>query len=102
MAGQPVTANRGRHRDDALAFGAAESSGNPARLLILVVFWLTLLFASFGLFAPHNLTAGLALGLCALAVTGGLEMILELEQPFAGLVQILPMPMREALAMIAK
>jgi hypothetical protein len=70
--------------------------GTPAAFLILVVFWLTLLFASFALFAPHNLTARLALVFCAFAVSGGVEMILELEQPFAGMVQISPVPMHAA------
>jgi len=72
--------------------------GTPVPFLVLVVFWLTLLFASFGLFAPRNLTAGISLVLCALAVSGGVEMILELEQPFTGLVQISPLPMQQALA----
>jgi uncharacterized membrane protein len=39
--------------------------------LLVVVFWLSLLFLSFGLFAPRNATAILALFLCALAVAGG-------------------------------
>jgi hypothetical protein len=70
--------------------------GTPTPFLILVVFWLTLLFASFALFAPHNLTARLTLVLCAFAVSGAVEMILELEQPFAGIVEISPVPMHAA------
>ena len=62
----------------------------------LVVFWLTLLFASFGLFAPHNSISALALILCALAVSGAVEIILELEQPFNGLLRISPAPMCQA------
>jgi hypothetical protein len=42
--------------------------GIAVPLLAVVVFWLTLLFLSFGLFAPRNATAILALFLCALAV----------------------------------
>jgi hypothetical protein len=42
--------------------------GITVALLVVVVFWLTLLFLSFGLFAPRNATAILALFLCALAV----------------------------------
>jgi hypothetical protein len=57
------------------------------------VFWLSLLFASFGLFAPRNLMSVLTLVLCAIAVSGGVEMILELEQPFAGVLHISPLPM---------
>lgn len=68
----------------------------PKAFLGLVVFWLTLLFASFGLFAPRNWTAAIALMLCALAVSGAVEMIIELEQPFGGLIQISPQSMRYA------
>jgi hypothetical protein len=34
--------------------------------------------------------------LCALAVSGAVEMILELEQPFGGVLRISAVPMREA------
>ena len=61
----------------------------------LVVFWLSLLFASFGLFAPRNLISGLTLVLCAIAVAGAVEMILELEQPFGGVLHISPLPMHQ-------
>ena len=70
--------------------------GTPKAFLGLVVFWLTLLFASFGLFAPRNLTSAAALVLCALAVSGAVEMIIELEQPLGGLIHISPQPMRYA------
>jgi hypothetical protein len=73
-----------------------EGQGIPKPFLWLVTFWLTLLFASFGLFAPRNSTSAVALVLCALAVSGAVEMILELEQPFDRLVRISPVPMRNA------
>jgi hypothetical protein len=66
-------------------------------LLVLVVFWLSLLFLSFGLFAPRNATAILALFLCALAVAGAIEMIQELNVPFRGIIQISGKPMKDAL-----
>src|SRR5262245_13758395 len=70
--------------------------GTPKAFLALLVFWLTLLFASFGLFAPRNLISGATLTLCALAVAGAIGMILELEKGFGGLVHISPQPMRQA------
>ena len=42
----------------------------PKAFVALLVFWLVFLFASFGLFAPHNLTSAAVLTLCALAVAG--------------------------------
>ena len=59
----------------------------PTPFLILLVFWLTLLFASFGLFAPRNATTIVVLLFCALAISGGIYMILELGNPTRGLVR---------------
>ena len=70
--------------------------GTPKAFVALLVFWLTLLFASFGLFAPRNLTSAVTLTLCAVAVAGAIGMILELERGFGGLVHISPQPMRQA------
>lgn len=70
--------------------------GTPKAFVALLVFWLALLFASFGLFAPRNLTSAVTLTLCALAVAGAVAMFLELEQGFGKLVRISPDPMRHA------
>jgi hypothetical protein len=70
--------------------------GTPKAFVALLVFWLTLLFASFGLFAPRNLISAITLTLCAVAVAGAIGMILELEQGFGGLVHLSPQPMRQA------
>ena len=58
--------------------------GTPKAFVALLVFWLTLLFASFGRFAPRNLTSAVTLTLCAVAVAGAIGMILELERGFGG------------------
>jgi hypothetical protein len=71
--------------------------GTPKTFVALLVFWLTLLFASFGLFAPPNSTSAVILTLCAVAVAGAVGMFLELEQGFGGLIHISPKPMRQAL-----
>jgi hypothetical protein len=70
--------------------------GTPKIFVALVVFWLALLFASFGLFAPRNFISALVLVLCAVAVSGAVEMVLELEQPFGGVLRVSALPMREA------
>jgi uncharacterized membrane protein YqgA involved in biofilm formation len=70
--------------------------GTPKAFVALLVFWLTLLFASFGLFAPRNFISAATLTLCAVAVAGAVGMILELEKGFGGLVHISPEPMRHA------
>jgi len=70
--------------------------GTPKAFIALLAFWLTSLFASFGVFAPRNVTSVLFLTLCAIAVSGAIGMILELEKGFGALVHISPQPMREA------
>ena len=70
--------------------------GTPKAFVVLLVCWLVLLFASFGLFAPRNSTSAVILILCALAVAGAVGMFLELEQGFGGVVRISPEPMRHA------
>src|SRR5215469_4377426 len=47
-------------------------------LLAVLVFWLAIVFASFGLFAPPNATVIATLFLCALSVSGAIFLILEM------------------------
>jgi hypothetical protein len=76
------------------------SGSIPVPFLLLLVFWLAIVFGCFGLFAPPNATAIVTLLLCSIAISGGITMILELDQPFSGLVQISPAPMDKALRLI--
>jgi hypothetical protein len=66
--------------------------------LVLLTFWVTVIFISFGLFAPPNGTVIATLFVCALSVSGAIFLILELDQPFAGVIQISSAPLRNALA----
>jgi hypothetical protein len=66
-------------------------------LLIAVIAWLAIIFGSVGVFAPSNSTVVVALLLAALSVSGAILLILELDQPFAGLIQISSEPMRNIL-----
>jgi hypothetical protein len=63
---------------------------------------LTLLFLSFGLFAPRNATAITAFFLCAVAAAGAIEMTLDLNAPFRGLIRISSKPMKAALDEISR
>jgi hypothetical protein len=75
-----------------------ESGAIPLPFLVVLIFWLAALFASFGLFAPPNATVITTLLLCAVSVSGAVFLILELAQPFAGLIKISNGPLRDALA----
>jgi hypothetical protein len=52
-------------------------------LLAMLVFWLAIIFNSFGLFAPRNATAIATLFVCALSVSGAIFLILELHRTLA-------------------
>ncbi|MCE9566974.1 MAG: DUF4239 domain-containing protein [Planctomycetes bacterium] len=73
-------------------------SSIPVPFLIVLIFWLTVLFAIFGLLAPRHLATIVVLFLCALSVSGAIFLILELDQPFEGLIQISGQPLRNALS----
>lgn len=67
-------------------------------MLYILIFWIAMLFASFAMFAPRNGTVVVALALAALSVAGALFLILELESPFNGLIQISDGPFLDAIA----
>jgi len=77
-----------------------EQSGGslPLPFLVVLVFWLAMIFASFGLFARPNPILISALIVCAVSVSGALFLVLELNEPFTGLMQISSTPLRNALA----
>jgi hypothetical protein len=71
--------------------------GLPAPLLVMLVFWLTILLASFTLFSRINPTGAVALVIIALSASGAIFLILEMNHPFSGLMQIPSAPLRNAL-----
>jgi hypothetical protein len=73
-----------------------------APFIVILVFWLTIIFTNFGVFAPRHATMIAALLVCALSVAGALFMILEMDRPFAGLLHLSSAPMREALAHLSQ
>jgi len=81
---------------------AQRGSSIPIPFLVVMVAWLALLFASFSLFAPPNPTVVVTLLICALAVSSAIFLILELDRPFAGIIQISSDPLRSALELLGR
>jgi len=81
---------------------AQRGSSFSMLFLVIVVSWLTLIFISFGLYAPRNATVIATLFVCALSVTGAILMILELNTPFEGLVQISPAQLLDTLKVLGQ
>ncbi len=71
-------------------------------LLVIVVLWLMILFLSFGLFAPRNAIVIAALIVAALSVSAALFLVLELDQPFAGLIKVSNEPIVKALKYLGR
>lgn len=70
--------------------------------LAVLVFWISFLFLGFGLFARFNATVTVALFVGALSVAGAIFLILELNDPFRGLMRLSDEPLRNALAQIGQ
>ena len=71
-------------------------------MLIVLVSWLAIIFLGFSALAPPNATAAIALMISALAVSGAIFLILELDQPFGGLIRISSEPLLNALHQLSK
>jgi len=68
--------------------------------LTVLVFWICVLFLGFGLFARVNATVTVGLFVGALSVAGAIFLILELSEPYRGLMRISDQPLRNALTLI--
>ena len=72
-------------------------SGISLPLLVMLVFWFSITFLGFGMFAPRNATVMTALAMCAMAVSGAVFLMLEMNTPFSGIVQISSAPLLDAI-----
>jgi hypothetical protein len=80
-----------------LVLGGTEHSV-PMPFLVILLFWITITFTSFGLFAPRNAMVTSVLFLCAVSVGSALFLVLEMDAPFTGLLRISPEPLQFAYA----
>lgn len=70
----------------------------PAPFLAVLVLWLGILFAGFGLVSANYRTAFATLFVCALSVSGAIFLIEDIAHPLEGIMQISRMPARIALS----
>lgn len=66
--------------------------------LIILVSWTSLLFFGFGITVRRNATAVATLGVGAFAVASAVFLIIELSQPYSGLLRLSPAPLQEAIS----
>jgi hypothetical protein len=67
-------------------------------VVVVLVSWVTVIFTSFGMNAPRNGTVMLTFLICSLAIGGAIFLILEMDRPLGGVMQISSWPMRDVLA----
>jgi hypothetical protein len=85
-------------------WSAVEQLGSSIQwpLLAVLIFWFVAIFASFGLFAPTNSSVIIAMFACALSVASSIFLIIEMDQPYGGLIKLSSAPLVTALAEMGK
>ncbi|HLW66242.1 MAG TPA: DUF4239 domain-containing protein, partial [Gemmataceae bacterium] len=79
---------------------AQKGSSIPLAFLVVLIAWVTLILGSFSLFAPPKPIVVATLLICALTVSSAVFLILELDRPFDGLIQVPSAPLKSALAQL--
>ena len=67
-------------------------------MIVFLVFWLSMIFLSFGLYAAANRIDTVAFLVAGLSVSGAIFMILDMYAPYRGLIKISSAPLRVALS----
>lgn len=78
------------------------SEGLPWAFLGVLICWLSLLFATFGLQAPPNPTVLSILFVCAFSVAGAVFLISDMANPYIGLVRVSNAPLQSAIERLGK
>jgi hypothetical protein len=80
---------------------ARRDSSLPTPLLVVLVSWLVILFAGYGLLAPRNATVTAVLFICALSISAAIFLLLELSTPFTGILRLSDGPVQDALSQLS-
>jgi hypothetical protein len=68
----------------------------PMPLILLLLSWLTLIFGSFGYRAPGNVVVTTSFVVSAALIAGAIYLILDMDVPFDGTIQVSPAPLVRA------
>jgi hypothetical protein len=72
----------------------------PTPLLAMVVGWLVLIFGSFGYRAPRNVVVLTSFVLSSALISGALYLIVDMDAPFGGPIQVSSAPLQRVMAEI--
>ncbi|MBX9711509.1 MAG: hypothetical protein K2X60_10790 [Xanthobacteraceae bacterium] len=64
---------------------------------IVMIFWLSVLLLSYGVFAPPNATVIAAMAITAFSIAVAMNLIVDMDHPFAGYINVSKAPMQQAL-----
>ncbi|MGO4173400.1 bestrophin-like domain [Bosea sp. TAF32] len=79
-----------------------EAGGFPSVFIVFIVFWLALLFVSFGLLTPGNATVTVFLLVSAISVAGALVLIIDMDHPYLGYIRVSDAPLRLVLERLGR
>jgi hypothetical protein len=70
----------------------------PTPIIGMLIAWLVLIFASFGYRSPRNAVVLVVFNVAALLMAFSIYLVLDMDTPFTGLIQISDAPLHRALA----
>lgn len=85
-----------------ILLAASEEPSIVTPLLIAAIVWLGIIFLSFGLFAPSNKVVTITMLVVAISVSSVIFLIVELDGPFDGVIQISSAPLRNLLVHLGR
>ncbi len=74
----------------------------PTALLVILIFWVTIIFVSIGLFSPYNSTVIIVFLVCAMSVSCAIFIIEDMSHPFGGTMKVSIAPFVNALEILGR
>jgi hypothetical protein len=74
----------------------------PGPLIVLLAAWLALVFASYGYRGPQNAVVVTSFVLSSVLIAGTIYLMLDMDFPFDGTIQISSAPLERAIAEMQK
>ncbi|HWS26321.1 MAG TPA: hypothetical protein VN259_07045, partial [Xanthomonadales bacterium] len=79
---------------------AGSTASVPLPFLTALTLWITITFTIFGMLAPSNRVVILVMASCAMSVGTALFIVLEMDDPFDGVLIVSSEPLKQAIAQL--
>jgi ABC-type multidrug transport system fused ATPase/permease subunit len=79
-----------------------QSGSIPMVLVVVLIAWLVLIFAAFGIVGTNSAASRVTLVACALAAASAVFMIVELDRPFSGFIAVHAAPLYDVLMRLGR